>query len=614
MKKNAKKKKASIDKRINRAGRLSIDQDEAHVLRAIEELKKILSLPHLNRHQEDSALINLATAYKHRGEYHLSIETLDRIEVVPGKKNTDFSIFIKVQYATSYTALGFFDEACRYFDETINDIKEAEADPLMAGGFYLEAGKAYSQNDQVEKAEKCWKEACSIFEKVENETEHLARAKSNLGYLLIRSEDPKKQKEGLELIEYSSNLKRLVGDIEGLSSNYCNLGLYYWQKGRYERAIAYTRKDLFLSRKVGNLRAIGSTLGNLAAIYSELKQLSPARKCLNEAIEIGKQLNDERLVAISEHNLKHVNRTGKEAGVKGETVGPSSLCACESGKKYNECCGQADFEPIDIPIEFGGVSEEIEPILQNVTATGNEPSRLDFIFRDTKKSGNTRLAWTKHYMRDGWFEMHELPDMANHHLVAANILSEEANEGEDSDFNIHKPLACLLLSACTLESFINQVSFFLHEVQQYPEKKLHDIPPELAADPWEFQRTTELTKKWDILGQALCKSGWPPPEKIWNDFKNLINIRNELVHFKISEYEQVVPPQKKHPIIEKVPKTVQTRNIPHAWPSRLLTPSFANWAVTTSDGMIDYFKKQYMATRLDSNSNMHPTQPVGSTN
>jgi len=323
MKKNAKKKKASIDKRINRAGRLSIDQDEAHVLRAIEELKKILSLPHLNRHQEDNALINLATAYKHRGEYHLSIETLDRIEVVPGKKNTDFSIFIKVQYATSYTALEFFDEACRYFDETINDIKEAEVDPLMAGGFYLEAGKAYSQNDQVEKAEKCWKEACSIFEKVENETEHLARAKSNLGYLLIRSEDPKKQKEGLELIEYSSNLKRLVGDIEGLSSNYCNLGLYYWQKGRYERAIAYTRKDLFLSRKVGNLRAIGSTLGNLAAIYSELKQLSPARKCLNEAIEIGKQLNDERLVAISEHNLKHVNRTGKEAGVKGETVGPS---------------------------------------------------------------------------------------------------------------------------------------------------------------------------------------------------------------------------------------------------------------------------------------------------
>ena len=128
---------------------------------------------------------------------------------------------------------------------------------------------------------------------------------------------------------------------------------------------------------------------------------------------------------------------------------------------------------------------------------------------------------------------------------------------------------------------------------------MHVIPEVLQEEPFNFQRSTELTLKWEILGKALCNGIWSPPVELWNDVKFLITVRNELVHFKISGYEQVVPIQDKHSILCKAPKTIKIRKIPHAWPSRLLTPSFAKWAVETSENLIGYFKDKYMETRIE---------------
>lgn len=192
--------------------------------------------------------------------------------------------------------------------------------------------------------------------------------------------------------------------------------------------------------------------------------------------------------------------------------------------------------------------------------------------------------------------MHELPDMANHHLSSAKVLADEAESEPDS---VTKPLACVILSACALEAFINQVAFFLHEIQGFSESKLHIIPPELAGDVMDFQRHTDLTLKWDILGKALCGDYWPPPASLWTDFGNLIYIRNELVHFKVADYEQVVPPAKRpHDIMRRVPESVETRKIPHGWPARVLTPSFAKWCVNVSESMVKYFRQSYSQARL----------------
>lgn len=585
-----------LDQQIYEAGMLSLKHNEKAILDAINKLKDLLKRPNLNLTQKQNIQVNLAQSYQRIGQYHKAIHVLNSIEgEMRTKQDRIMGAMIKSVGAVSYRELGFYKKSSEIFEEILNELDQLETDPKTRAFVCLEAGKSFRANGDNVRAKRCWMQALEFFENDKDELEHYARTKANLGFMLLDDPNETKQEEGVRIVEETSDIKRLIGDIDGLANNHCNLGLYYWRKKRYERAIAHIRKDLYLSRKVGNLRAIAATLGNLAAIYSNLKQLSPARKLLREAKDIGERLEDQRLIAIAHHGLSRVNEIGKEAGKKKEKIGPTADCGCGSGKEYQKCCGRADFEPVDISAQFGGISEDLEDIFKKIKDAGREPSRLDFILRKTDQA-ERRFAWTRMEMREGWLKIRELPDMANHHLISATILADEAKSEPDS---ITKPLSCVMLSVCALEAFINQVAFFLNEVRTFPESKLHVIPPNIIGDVMKFQRHTELTLKWDILGRALCGGNWPPQASLWTDFKNLIYIRNELVHFKAAEYEQVVPPLRKpHDIIQRLPKTVETRDIPHGWSVRVLTPSFADWCVNVAKSMIQYFRESYWRERI----------------
>ena len=585
-----------LDQEIHAAGLLSLEHSEKAIIESIEKLKHLLTRSSLSSDQKLNILANLAQAYQRRGEHKKALELLNGIKFNKKEKTTEFfQIYFKHLRAISLLALGNGEESCRLFDEVRKTLNKLKVNDRFKASNLIEAGKAYRACGYNDLARECWQQALDYFEGREEDIEHYARVKANLGFMLLSDRDETKQKEGIEIIEESSNIKRLIGDIEGLANNHCNLGLYYWSKKLYQRAIVHSRNDLQLTRRIGDLRALGSTLNNLALIYADMKQLNPARELLREAKQIGANLKDQHLVDISTQHLNTVNKIGKAAGQNKERIGVAAICACGSGKEYQQCCGQADFEPVDIPFQFGGISEDLEGIIEDTKKAGIEPSRLDFILRTTKQSGN-RLAWSRIKINDGWLEMSELPDMANHHIISARILANEAQPEKDS---VTKPLACVILSACALESFINQVAFFLNEVQAFPESSLHIIPPELSEDVTEFQRHTELTLKWDIIGKALGGNLWPPPNTLWSDFRNLIYIRNELVHFKIADYEKVVPPPKKvHEIFNKIPASVETRSIPHAWPVRILTPSFAEWCVDTAESMIDYLRQSYSQNRI----------------
>jgi len=583
-----------IEKELNEASSESMHDDEKSLLSGIDRLEKLLNKRTLTTTQKQNAQLNLALAYQRRGEHSKAINILNAIENNKlSKSNKQSRVLIMSTAAASYRTLGYVKESCSMFDEVLEDLDDIKADPKTRAFISLEAGKAFHKNEDSEKARLLWEFALGVFQKDGNEIEHYARALSNLGYLLLEQPDKNEQEKGLKIINEASDIKMRIGDLDGLSGNYCNLGLHYWKNKRYERAIALTRKDLYLSRKIGNLRDIASTLNNLAGLYIELKQLSKARSLLRESKQIAKELDDEYLKALTEHHLKTIEKAGKEAGINKELIGPKAICACGSEKNYQDCCGKADFEPVDIPFQFGGISEELKQIHKDAKGSDIEPSRLDFLFRDSDLSKD-RLAWTRTAVHDGWLEMMELPDMANIHLNSARILAQESKE---EDF-ITKPLSCIILSACALEAFINQVAFFLNEIKNFHESKFHTIPVEISDDVFKFQRHTELTEKWNILGKVLCGESWPPPQDLWSDFTKMVGIRNELVHFKVADYEQVVPPPKKpHPIITGLPDSIEIKSAPHSWPIRLLTPSFATWCVKTAESLIIYFKQSYRKSR-----------------
>ena len=263
------------------------------------------------------------------------------------------------------------------------------------------------------------------------------------------------------------------------------------ERKKYDSAIAYTRKDLALSRKAGDKRAIVSSLNNLAVIYTDLNQFSKARGVLIEAKKISETLGDMQAIVIASKNLEVVNHKAKIAGMNGEKMGPAALCKCGKGLSYKECCGKADFEPEELGFKIDNISEDIEVIQQQVAKRGRVASHIDYLLRKIKEN-DVRLAWTNIEIHNGWIEMKELVDMANLYLVSAEKLAKEAKEvGNYAE----KPLACIMLSCCALEAFINQAIYFISVSEIVIPEKHQGI----KDDSFGFQRNTELTLKWNIV-------------------------------------------------------------------------------------------------------------------
>ncbi len=580
-----------IIEKLHKISEKSLSQNEELLIESINELETFLTYSHLSNNNKRQVKLNLTGAFQRRGLHNKALNLISEIEKEKIGPDSHLYIYLIQLKAKSLTAIEEFEEATIELDKVIESLLSAKDNKEGAGLFLVEASKIYINGGKIKKAEKCLDKSISILKDDDNEREHFERAKANKAILMLHSESETTINEGLKLLNDNLYTKSEIGDLEGLGTNYCNLGLHFWRKKDFKGAIAYLRKDLWITRKIGDLHGVAISLRNLTSLYIILKQYKKAKILAKESIEIAQVINNKSIIESSKFQFDQAIEFAKQAGIAKEPSGDKCLCICESGKKYDECCGEVDHEPIDFPFRFGGMSEEIK------ADNNKQTSRLDFIFRDSEMA-KTRLSWQNVEIKNGWYKLSELPDMANMYLISAKNILEKINENDD---NFHNPLSCLILSVSALEAYINQVAYFLDDVKNHPESNLHNIPNEFNNGVLDFQRNTELTLKWSILGKCICEEKWTPTSDIWNNFKSLISIRNEFIHFKSSEYEQVIPsPKTIHPILKKLPKAVETRKVFHSWPMRVLTPSLAQWSVNTAEEMIGYFKEQYKEKRINS--------------
>ena len=563
---------------------------------AIEKLKNILTAKNLPKEDFVNANLSLAVAYQHQGEHRNAISILDTIE---HSSDNNLSELITYRLAISYGALGFTEFACKLFQSVLDKWESKPAQDasirLRRGLILIEAGKVFSLEGEDSRAIDCWEKSIKLLEEFpESEAEHIGRARANLSLKKLYSNEESKEKEGVDELNLSTKNKLKIGDIKGVANNYCNLGNYFRNKKRYGRAIAYYRKDLHISRLIGDKRDLACTLGNFSIIYAELKQFKEAKNFLAEAKNIGTELNDDYLLHISEQQLNYINTLAKEAGLKNIGIGKKALCGCESGKLYKNCCGMADFEPVNLSLIYGGISKEATNIKEELSALGVSPCPLDFLLRKTSEE-SIRYSWMKHHLHDGWVSITELPDMASIHMHSAREMQKKSLN--DDDFS--SALATIILSVCYLEAFINQISFFLHEYRADEYICTLNLPYQLTADgPFSYQRKGTLETKWQEISDCLNGEGWLSAQYEWQQVKDLIYIRNEFVHFKSNGYEQVVPPpQEKEAIYSKIPKSVELKDVPHSWPFKFLNGSLARWAIESSEGLVNALKSNYSKHR-----------------
>jgi tetratricopeptide (TPR) repeat protein len=464
----------------------------------------------------------------------------------------------------------------------------------------MEAGRTYSRAGRTSDAILATKKALSWFES-RNDAEHVARAKSNLAIFMLDSELEEEVAEAEATLEHACDIKIGLGDAEGASTNFSQLSMHHLAHNRFEKARAYGRKDLKLSRFVGNDVMTAATLNNMGYVYSRVLQLAQARNLVREAEGIGQRLESRQILQTSAKLLRSIENIGRTTGEQQIKVGKLAVCACKSGKKYIDCCGRADHEPVALRMPVGGPSEDIDDIRAALRGTGLRLVQLDYAMRESKES-RSRIAWSEMRAHDGWFEIFELPDMANIHLNAAEALAKQAGSQADA---IHEPIACVMLAVSALEALINSTAYFAKDAAN---SRPLDLPEALLADAFAYQRRTELTKKWDDLGSALCLI-WPPPSPIWESFLRLIQLRNELVHYKTEGFAKVAPIEKVLPEqLRNLPSEIELRGTPSSWSVRLLTPSFARWSVRVTKDMIHHFKSSYRFTRQTEDTGSEETK------
>lgn len=566
------------------------EYDTDSINNTINEIKK------LKKGNNDlNATIQIAQLYQKLGRHSDALEVLNNVNA----KNIEEKMLIKMFTAISYEASGKIEESIKLFLELFNNLPLLKWDEKIIAGLYLEAGKAYSANEDFDKAIEYWDKAAKLFK--DKDEDNYARALANIGSKLLHSNDINSQEKGKQLIEYSSKIKYEQGDLRGLSTNYCNLGAYYLNKSEYELAFVFLRWDLKISKLIPDKINLALSVSNMAQIYIKVLQLKEARIKIRELTEIAKEINNNILFEKAEDLMKQANEIGKYCGEMGIKVGKNALCACGSGKFYEDCCGQADHEPQKLPWDYDDIlsnTESVDSAYKELMDNGVEPFQLDYILRKSDEAKG-RVSWNQIEYKNGWTKYSEIPDMANQHLGCAESLANELEKEDD----LAKCISCLILCACALEAFINQVAYFVYDTKYSEEGNHLTIPEELEAGVMEFERHTELILKWNLLGKCVCGKYWDERAKIISDFKDLIFVRNELVHFKSVEFEQLIPAPKEVPeVIKRLKGKIEFREIkglPLSWPRKIMTPSLANWSIKTADSLIEYFKDSYNKNRLD---------------
>ncbi len=529
-----------------------------------------------------------------------SLETAGKISVLINKIKILLNLGSGIEALQEINLVKDMVHALDWSDKLNKSVKSSS---LIEIGKSLTILSIFYSNETGNNAD--YSEAIEIFDELienyelnnYNDIDHYLGAKSNKAALLLRSESEDTQNQGIEQMLQIIDEKIKCGYIVGVANSYCNLGLYYLKKKDYKQAIAYTKRDLQITKRFGTLREEISTLLNLSDIYIALRQISNARATVREAMQIAEQTRNTSLAIFISEKIKKIDKIAKELNLNGKTMGPKSECECGSGKTFEECCGEADFDYDDIGKVLGldhiiPYSKTIDDsIKQSLTKSKD---RLGLILRKLSEN-EIRLSWVEVIHNGALQEIYELPDMANIYLLSAKSLVSNI-EYKDMLQEISISLSAALLSVSALEAFLNQLIYFLATIpsDELPEFICEKIPGELIADYTEYQRTARFTDKINVIASIFCNGKWSSEVGMfYNDLFKLISIRNELVHFKSVEYLKIIPPQKDAGILKNLSSEVKLRDISNSWPLRILNMTFAQWSIKTIEQTINYIKDTY---------------------
>ena len=165
--------------------------------------------------------------------------------------------------------------------------------------------KFYYLQSKYKEAKMLYKEALRIMKEIGNRQGQSA-CYVNLGTVYQYLGEYGKAKT------YQENalvIRKEIGDKQGEAACYGNLGTVYESLGEYEKAKTYQENALVIRKEIGDKQGEAACYGNLGIVYQSLGEYEKAKTYQENALVITKEIGDKREEAMCYGNLGTVYKS-----------------------------------------------------------------------------------------------------------------------------------------------------------------------------------------------------------------------------------------------------------------------------------------------------------------
>jgi len=102
--------------------------------------------------------------------------------------------------------------------------------------------------------------------------------------------------KALDYLERSIGIKEEIGNKSGLVTSLSNLGVLYKDKGYIDKSMVYYERSLAISEELGNIDQIGLCLGNIESAYTDKGDYDKALTYFDRSLAINEEIGDKGIM------------------------------------------------------------------------------------------------------------------------------------------------------------------------------------------------------------------------------------------------------------------------------------------------------------------------------
>ncbi len=203
------------------------------------------------------------------------------------------------QIGQIYLGMQLYDPAHTYFSRSFA-LRANEKDSLgMANNLINMAGALYLTG-KLEHAAADYYQALRIADQLDNMAIK-AQILLNLSNIHVKKNE---YDTAINHLEHALDLQQQLGDRQGESEVFVNLGIAYYEQGLFDEAERYYLESLAIKEEMGvDIAGIIKVTNNLGVIARERGDHDRAIEYYNEALQMAKQLNDRQTQASVLNNI-----------------------------------------------------------------------------------------------------------------------------------------------------------------------------------------------------------------------------------------------------------------------------------------------------------------------